>query len=170
MKYDNYGSPIFQSNDLFDLIYKGKFKFDGIKAENTEEIKKFISNSMLNIDTNANQSFDIEEYDKIKQSEWMIPPEYNDFDIYVFCLENCQSDSQKIRCMEELMLFEKLNMIPVLTVLKYIVDTLRECNIVWGVGRGSSVASYVLYILGVHKIDSLKYNLDYTEFLRTGEN
>jgi DNA polymerase III alpha subunit len=46
------------------------------------------------------------------------------------------------------------------------VDTFREEKIVWGVGRGSSVASYVLYLLGVHKVDSLKYNLNVDEFLR----
>jgi DNA polymerase III alpha subunit len=39
-------------------------------------------------------------------------------------------------------------------------------KIIWGVGRGSSVASYVLYKLGVHRINSLYYNLDATEFLR----
>jgi DNA polymerase III alpha subunit len=43
---------------------------------------------------------------------------------------------------------------------------MRKENIVWGVGRGSSVASYVLYLIGVHKIDSLYYNLDVEEFLR----
>ena len=35
-----------------------------------------------------------------------------------------------------------------------------------GVGRGSSVASYILYLIGVHRIDSIKYNLDWKEFLR----
>jgi DNA polymerase III alpha subunit len=34
------------------------------------------------------------------------------------------------------------------------------------VGRGSSVASYVLYLLGVHRIDSMFYDLDPSEFLR----
>jgi DNA polymerase III alpha subunit len=43
---------------------------------------------------------------------------------------------------------------------------MHQNNVVWGVGRGSSVASYVLYLLGVHKIDSLKYNLDIHEFLK----
>ena len=50
--------------------------------------------------------------------------------------------------------------------MKYLVDTLRKNNIIWGVGRGSSVASYVLYLLGVHRIDSLYYDLDITEFLK----
>ena len=57
-------------------------------------------------------------------------------------------------------------MIDLLCYLKYLVDTMREHNIVWGVGRGSSVASYCLYLLGVHKIDSIKYELDIREFLK----
>ena len=57
-------------------------------------------------------------------------------------------------------------MIEVLKYLKYLVDTMRQHKILWGVGRGSSVASFCLYLLGVHRINSLKYNLDITEFLR----
>ena len=50
--------------------------------------------------------------------------------------------------------------------MKYLVDTLRKNKIVWGVGRGSSVASYVLYLLGVHRINSIYYELDIAEFLK----
>jgi DNA polymerase III alpha subunit len=53
-----------------------------------------------------------------------------------------------------------------LKYLKYLVDVMTENKIIWGVGRGSSVASYVLYKLGVHRIDSMFYNLDVHEFLR----
>jgi DNA polymerase III alpha subunit len=53
-----------------------------------------------------------------------------------------------------------------LQYLKYLVDVMTVNNVIWGVGRGSSVASYVLYKLGVHRIDSLHYNLDAREFLR----
>ena len=57
-------------------------------------------------------------------------------------------------------------MIELLHFMKYLVDTLRKNNVVWGVGRGSSVASYILYLIGVHKVDSIKYNLDINEFLK----
>jgi DNA polymerase III alpha subunit len=57
-------------------------------------------------------------------------------------------------------------MLDLLRWLKYFVDTCEANNIVRGVGRGSSVASYVLYVLGVHQVDSVKYNLDWQEFLR----
>jgi DNA polymerase III alpha subunit len=43
---------------------------------------------------------------------------------------------------------------------------MQDNRIIWGVGRGSSVASYVLYKLGVHRIDSMYYDLDPQEFLR----
>ena len=43
---------------------------------------------------------------------------------------------------------------------------LRENNRVWGVGRGSSVSSFCLFLIGVHKINPMLYDLDYKEFLR----
>jgi DNA polymerase III alpha subunit len=57
-------------------------------------------------------------------------------------------------------------MLPVLQFLLYFIDKLKDNNIVWGVGRGSSVSSYVLFLMGVHRIDSVKYNLDIKEFLK----
>ena len=57
-------------------------------------------------------------------------------------------------------------MMDLLRYMIYLVDFMRKENIVWGVGRGSSVASYVLYLIGIHKVDSIQYGLDYKEFLR----
>jgi len=56
--------------------------------------------------------------------------------------------------------------VKVLQFLIYLVDTARNNNVVLGVGRGSSVASFALYLIGVHKIDSIKYDLDVEDFLR----
>ena len=66
----------------------------------------------------------------------------------------------------ELAEFEARNLFPILQLLIYIIDTMRKNNLVWGVGRGSSVASYILYLLGVHKVNSVKYNLNIKEFLK----
>ena len=86
-------------------------------------------------------------------------------DIKSYVLERTP-DHAVDRVNEELNLYDKYNIIDVLKVCIYIIDTLRKNNIVWGVGRGSSVASYVLYLIGVHKVDSIKYELDINEFLR----
>ena len=75
-------------------------------------------------------------------------------------------ESNHPRIIQELALYKKHNMILMLKTMKYIVDTLRTNNVIWGVGRGSSVASYVLHIIGVHKIDSVKYNLPIEEFFK----
>lgn len=96
---------------------------------------------------------------------WFIPSEYQNMDIEKFLIDQCPEENYD-RLIEELDLYRQHNMIPVLKAMKYIVDTLRANNIVWGVGRGSSVASYVLFLLGVHKIDSVKYHLPIEEFFR----
>ena len=63
-------------------------------------------------------------------------------------------------------MFEKKKFINVLQFLIYFVDTLRAKNVVWGVGRGSSVASFCLFLIGIHKINPLQYDLNIAEFLR----
>jgi DNA polymerase III alpha subunit len=62
--------------------------------------------------------------------------------------------------------YKSRNMLDLLRWLKYFVDTCEKEGVVWGIGRGSSVASYILYLIGVHSVDSIKYNLDWQEFLR----
>jgi DNA polymerase III alpha subunit len=49
------------------------------------------------------------------------------------------------------------------------VDVMSEKSLVWGVGRGSSTASYVLYLIGVHSINSIKYDIPIEEFFKLGE-
>lgn len=103
-----------------------------------------------------------------KGRNWFVPNEYREMDIESYLVDQCPKENYE-RLMYELELFKKHSMTDVLIVMKYVVDTLRKNDIVWGVGRGSSVASYALYLIGVHKIDSVKYNLPIEEFFK-GEN
>ncbi len=64
------------------------------------------------------------------------------------------------------MLYQERGLFDLLRYLTYLVDVMRDNQVIWGVGRGSSVASYVLYLLGVHRINSMFYDLDVGEFLR----
>ena len=102
----------------------------------------------------------------IDASRWFIPEEYRTMDIIDWLHHRCPTPEIRERVVQELRLFAKHDMIPMLKTMKYVVDTLRANNIVWGVGRGSSVASYVLHIIGVHKIDSVKYNIPIEEFFK----
>lgn len=104
--------------------------------------------------------------ESVNTNTWLIPHKYQTFDIAKYCRSQCKTQDELDRVELELTLFEQYNMSMVLRTMKYIVDTLRENQIVWGVGRGSSVASFCLYLIGVHKIHSIKYNLPLDEFFR----
>ena len=105
----------------------------------------------------------------VDKTNWFIPDEYKLLDIEKYLIEQCPEQNYT-RLAEELALFEQNNMIPVLKTMKYVVDTLRNNNRVWGVGRGSSVSSYVLFLIGIHKIDSVKYALPIDEFFKGEQN
>lgn len=105
----------------------------------------------------------------IDHRDWFIPYEYEIMDIETFLLDQCPAQHRD-RLINELELFKQHDMIPVLRTMKYVVDTLRANHVVWGVGRGSSVASYVLHIIGVHKIDPIKYDIPIEEFFKEKQN
>ena len=125
--------------------------------------KNFLDSNKLEGLTNTGIS--IEEFDKNNHIDWLIPDEYKELDVKSFILDKTPEHAIA-RVNEELDLYDKYNLIDVLNTCVYIVDIFRKNNIVWGVGRGSSVASYVLYVIGIHCIDSIKYDLDINEFLR----
>jgi DNA polymerase III alpha subunit len=166
MLNDKFGNPIYQDKDIIDLIYKGLEINDAI-VEPNENIAKFEEHSGIKLkqfDTSI-ESINIEEFDFICQQDWFIPEEYKNMDIEGLLVHICPKENYQ-RLIDELQEYRERNLLPLLRVLKYLVDTFRKSNVLWGVGRGSSVASYVLYLLEVHRIDSVKYNLDWREFLR----
>ena len=172
MKIDQFGQTILSEIELFDELYKGNIKsFNSIFVDDLLIAEKFNNSKKINCDqitqlnSISNSDTPIEEFDKMNQKDWFIPENYCvDLTDYLYSL--CKTDEQKNRVAEELELFKKHNMLDLLCYLKYLVDIMREHKIVWGVGRGSSVSSYILYLIGVHKIDCLKYNLDIKEFLK----
>jgi DNA polymerase III alpha subunit len=117
------------------------------------------------IDRITQEHLDYPQPTTIDPNQWFIPREYRDMDIESWLVEQCPTENYE-RLVQEIQLFQRHNMIPVLKCMKYVVDTLRANNIVWGVGRGSSVASYILHLIGVHKIDSVKYNIPIEEFFK----
>lgn len=97
---------------------------------------------------------------------WHMPEEYKTLDIVDWLESKKLTDQQLTRTHMELSMFKERGMYPVLRFLIYLVDICKQNDVVLGVGRGSSVASYVLYLIGIHKVDSIKYNLDIKEFLK----
>ena len=168
-KTNDYGDVIFSEEDAIDLLYTNP-EFDISKLYFDDVEKYSESLSQLGIDlpviNTAPKREKIELFDKQNCDEWHMPNQYYDINVLQWLLEKCQNDEEKLRVQMEYDLFEKKNFIRVLQFLIYFIDTLRANNIVWGVGRGSSVASFCLFLIGVHKINPMLYNLDITEFLR----
>lgn len=176
MKLDHAGNPIFTSKDLIQEIYKGNLDLVSTsQIEYNTDIDylsyiEFVTENNLN-DWPVPQPYfgdarTVKEIDNIYQNNWYMSNEYYDFDIEKYILDLCDTEEKIQRVNTELALFKKYNLLTLLKFLKFLVDNMRNYNILWGVGRGSSVASYCLYLLGVHKIDSIKYDLDINEFLK----
>jgi len=170
MKYDQYGQTYTTSNELCDLLYKNPtLDISLFQVEDSIEYNRSVAELHAELDlldSYHNIDMSVEEFDSILQRNWRMPKEYKDLDIAAYVLGLCKEEHELQRVGEELILYQERSLFNLLRYLKYLIDTLRKNNIVWGVGRGSSVASYVLFLIGVHKIDSLYYNLDIEEFLK----
>jgi DNA polymerase III alpha subunit len=169
MYTDIFGQQIYNELDLVDLyLTNPEFKTSGKIF--VDDVINFDANLELNTVPNlvtyvvADKT--IEEFDNDCMNQWFMPDEYRNFDIAAYILGLCTTDEELQRVGKELLLYQKRDMFVLLQYLKYLVDTMRANNIVWGVGRGSSVASFVLFLLGVHKINSLYYDLPIEEFLK----
>jgi DNA polymerase III alpha subunit len=170
MKYDQYGQTYTTSNELCDLLYKNPaLDISLFQVEDSIEYNRSVAELHAELDlldSYHNISQTVEEFDAILQRNWRMPKEYKELDIAAYVLGLCKEEHELQRVGEELILYQERDLFDLLRYLKYLIDTLRKNNIVWGVGRGSSVASYVLFLIGVHKIDSLYYNLNIDEFLK----
>lgn len=162
---------IFAESDLTDMIMQGLDLFqikniivdDSVCLETAAAILEDVPR-FLRYDSMAQES--TEEFDHRCQNTWYMPQSYKDMDIAEYVLSICATDAELQRCGQELMMFQERGLFDLLRYLKYLVDVMSEHKLIWGVGRGSSVASYVLFKLGVHRIDSMYYELDPAEFLR----
>jgi DNA polymerase III alpha subunit len=124
-----------------------------------DDIPKFIEYDKLAQETQ-------EQFDHRCRNTWFMPDKYKELDIAELVISRCTTPEQLQRCGEELLLYQERGLFNLLRYLVYVVDIMRDNRVIWGVGRGSSVSSYVLYLLGVHRLDSMYYDLDVSEFLR----
>jgi DNA polymerase III alpha subunit len=173
MKQDKHGEMIYSSDDICDLLMQahdaGKLK--SLLVDSTVDLETaaaILENvpSFIRYDEIAADAISREDFDHRNQNTWFMPEEYKQLDIAEHVLNLCHTDAELQRCGQELMMFQERNLFNLLRYLKYLVDLMTQHQLIWGVGRGSSVASFVLYKIGVHKIDSLYYDLDPAEFLR----
>lgn len=170
MKYGPYGEVYTTSDELCDLLYKNPklniFNFEVTDHKQFNDAVKALHAELHTLKGYTAATKSVETFDRMNQSNWFMPQEYKDLDIAKWLLDQCKEDYELQRVGEELLLYQERSLFNLLRFSKYLVDTLRKNNVVWGVGRGSSVASYALYLIGIHRINSIFYDLDIGEFLK----
>jgi hypothetical protein len=174
MNYDVYGQAHCSTNELCDLLYANpeldvsRVMVDDPDNYNNSVHALFLDMPVLKkyLPLDYKEEVPLELFDHYQQQTWHMPDEYKQLDIAQYVLDLCTTDAELQRVGKELLLFQERDLFDLLRFLKYFVDTMRKNQVVWGLGRGSSVSSYVLYLLGVHKINSLYYDLPIEEFLK----
>ena len=174
MKFDPYGQLVIDSNELVDELYRNPdLKIENFNVVNPESYNHSVAKLHLDypmlkkyLPLDYKEEVPIELFDHVQQQTWHMPVEYLELDIAQHVLDLCTTQQELQRVGEELLLYQERDLFNLLRYLKYFVDTMRKNNVVWGLGRGSSTASYILYLLGVHKINSLYYDLPIEEFLK----
>ena len=171
MIQNKYGEQIYNESDIVDLLMSGRkpVELHRMYVDNTvniENIARLVDEFPTWIPHTFEQEQSVVDWDTAQQTQWNMPDEYKSLDIAEHVLSLCDTEAELQRVGEELLLYQERNLFDLLRYLKYLVDTMTENRVIWGVGRGSSVSSYVLYKLKVHRIDSMFYKLDIAEFLR----
>lgn len=157
---DNKGNMYVEEDDIIELMLLNKQA--KILPRNVQSFKIFESTCKS---YGINNPFELDL--STEDITWNMPDSYKMLDVKKHISDNYTLNKEQwARINLELNEFEQRNLTDLLRFLVYFIDTVRTNNIVYGVGRGSSIASYVLYLLKVHRIDSFKYNLDIKEFLK----
>lgn len=150
----------------FKLSVKGKVDRLSV-TEITPEIKRF--NSLSEHRLTVKEFVD----PKIFPPEWILPEKYllMDLDSYLYKLsgkikKDDLFEKRLERLAKEIFEFKQQGLEDVLRLLIFIVDRFIETNSVWGVGRGSSCSSYLLFLIGLHEIDPVLYEIDLSDFLK----
>jgi DNA polymerase III alpha subunit len=172
MNYDQFGQAYTTENELCDMLYQNpKLDLNKFLVEDWDRYNSSVASTYSDFPKVREyhpypSTYDVNAFHQTKQEQWHMPEEYKALDIAQYILDLCKTEPELQRVGQELLLYQERKLFPLLCYLKYFVDTMRANNVVWGLGRGSSTASYVLYLLGVHKIDSLYYDLPIEEFLK----
>lgn len=157
---DNKGNMYVEEDDIIELMLLNKQA--KILPRNVQSFKVFESTCKS---YGINNPFELDL--STEDITWNMPDSYKMLDVKKHISDSYTLNKEQwARVDLELNEFKQRNLTDLLRFLVYFVDTVRTNNIVYGVGRGSSIASYVLYLLKVHRIDSFKYNLDIKEFLK----
>lgn len=171
VKTNSYGEEILSSDNLRELILQGK-NIHHLTVNFDEDIELFLKHQHqllkqpVKFLEPTEKTIPFEEYHRAHAEEWLIPEEYKSIDVKHWLLTRCKTNEEAARVELEYEMYLQRDLIMLLRTFIYVVDYMRSNRIIWGVGRGSAVSSYILYLIGIHKVNSIKYNLPITDFLK----
>jgi len=166
-----YGQAILSSDNLKELLLQGK-NISHLNVIFDDDIKLFQEfQAELIPDTvtflgEPEESLTFDEFHEKCADEWIFPAIYQRINVYDWLINKCKTEEEIARVNEEYAMYEERELIMLLRLFIFLVDYMRKNQFVWGVGRGSSVSSYILYLIGVHRVDSLKYGFDIKDYLK----
>ncbi len=172
MIVDDYGRVVLTADEMVALLYEGRELTNDILGEASEEIRRYNEFCRINdkleyrIPVSESLSESPEHEHARRKDSWFLPLSYAERDIWPLLESKCSNEAEKARLSQERTEYEKRGLLPLLRLMMYLVDEFRHRKIVWGVGRGSSVASFTLYLIGIIKINPMRYGLEIGDFLK----
>lgn len=168
---DDYGRVVLSTENVVEAMLSGE-DVSGCYLTDNDEVELY-NNSCKEFGVEPKKFYDIkkksenvENYFERLSNTWLIPKEYRNIDVVEFLSSKCTTEKEKIRLAQELEEFLKRDQAIIINLMIYLVDVMRKNNVVWGVGRGSSVACFILYLIGINKVNPLDYDIDYKEFFK----
>lgn len=171
IKTNMYGQAILSSENLRDLLLQGRniSHLNVVTDEDIELFEKYQAELLGETITFIGAPEEILTFDEFHErcaDEWIFPVIYQEIDVKKWLLNKCKTQEEIDRVILEYSLYQERDLIMLLRLFIYLVDYMRKNKFVWGVGRGSSVSSYILYLIGVHRVNSLKYGFDIKDYLK----
>ena len=183
-----------QMHTLKSQLTDRVLRFDGVSEIGPEQIARFlllgVPASKLRVTEQTpdlvmfNQQVSLEDQIRTGIDEpiqldmaWQLPKSYStlDLDEHFTTLYNQVEGRYSLelqgkaieRIVVELEEVKARGMVEFMRTVIFILDELKKNNVVWGVGRGSSCASYLLYLIGLHVVDCVTMEVPMEEFFHS---
>lgn len=147
--------------------------FTELRAIAHPDIKQYnkSSGNATPIDTWESTELGTEKGPDADTFEWTIPKKYLELNIVDLCVmalrdRRLTGDDYIERLSWELKQMDEKDMHQFVRCLLYVTHQFKEKGVLWGVGRGSSCASLIMYLLGINRVDPVKYNIPAEEFFK----
>lgn len=168
---DDYGRVVLSTDDVIEAMLCGN-DVSGVFLNPPDDLEQYRASSLeyateiTEFKEYTTYNISSEEHLSRRSDEWLIPKKYRNIDVVEYLSSKCTTQKEKERLLEELNEFLIRDQSILIHLMIYLVDVMRENNVVWGVGRGSSVACFVLYLIGINKVNPLEYDIDIKEFFK----